>query len=207
MNIRKIVFLLVLQCLLVASTAAQAGAGQATLVVPEALDILKVDNTKYSGKLFSLGDKTVKLGPGLHRIVVEYEVIWDISTDEHERVWSEPFQIAFVAEAGKQYYIKVPAFTYLKQAQKYADKPEIKIIDRSTNQVVAAQVLYQEEDVNLLKFKQPAGSVVAAPSANAASFQQTAPVTTGNMPLQMLEYWWSQASEQQRKHFIESIKW
>lgn len=207
MNIHRIATILLLQCLLVASPVVHAETQRATLVIPEALNILKVDNQNYTtnitDRLFSTGDKTVQLAPGPHRVIVEYEIIWDISTDEHERVWSEPFQVAFSVQAGRQYVVKVPSFTYLNKAKKYANKPVVEIIDRSSKQVVASKIYYQEDEVDTLTFYDPSAAV---PSANPVAFQQAGPVTAANMPLRMLEYWWNQASEPQRKQFMQSVR-
>ena len=62
----------------------------------EALDVVSVDSTRHSSQLFSGSDTTLKFQTGLHKIVVEYEV-----------VTSEPLQISFSAVAGKPYYIKI----------------------------------------------------------------------------------------------------
>ena len=210
MKIRKIAFMLVLQYLLVASPNALAGSQQSTLVVPEALNVLTVDNQKNTHKFYSFfsgGDTTLKLEPGVHRIVVEYEVFWDVSTETTDHLQSNPFQITFKVEPGKQYTIKLPSFGLLEEARKYADNPVVKLIDRSSNQPVAANVAYSKADRSLFHFGEPVATT--KPTRNSfpvTDSRQATPVTTGNMPLMMLEYWWAQASEQQRKHFIKSIK-
>jgi len=214
MNIRRIASILVL---LVASMSAQA----ATLVVPQELNILNVNNTKYTSKLFSNDDATLKLEAGQHRIVVEYDVILDVSTDDHVRILSKPFQITFTADAAKQYYIKLPSFDDVDKAQDYAEKPTFKLIDRSTNRLVAAEAIYQQtaeqslfERFNVLGGRTlkptqvPSSGVYAAavPVGNGSTLHQSAPGTAGDLPLTMLQYWWKNANEQQRKRFISSLQ-
>jgi len=218
MIIRRLVFVLVL---LFAGMSVKAVAQQATLVVPEELNIITVNNTKYTSKLFSNDDVTLKLEPGEHRIVVEYDVIWDISTDDHVRILSKPFQISFTAEPARQYSIQLPSFDDVDSAQHYAEKPAFKLIDRSTSQVASAEAIYQEtaeqslfERFNLLaggNVKRPqttaSGSYVAAiPLNNSATTKQSATDKKGDLPLAMLQYWWNNATAQQRKHFIGSIQ-
>ena len=209
MKICRIALILVLQYLLIASPSAQASSQQSALFVPEALNVLSVDNVKQPHKfsLFSGGDTTLKLEPGLHRIVMEYEVFWEKSAEETEHLLSNPLQVSFRAEPGKQYFIKLPSLGLLDEARQYADKPVIKIIDRSTNRLVAADVAYSKANRSLFQFNQP--TVTTSPARNSlpvASSRQTSRVTTGNMPLKMLEYWWEQASDKQRRHFLKSIK-
>jgi uncharacterized protein YccT (UPF0319 family) len=217
MKIRRIVHFMILQYLLVASLCVQADAQQATLFIPEELNILSVDNVKHTGKLFSSDDTTLKLKPGQHRILVEYEVIWDVSSDDHERILSKPFLIIFSAEASRQYAIKLPSFNNVDEVQKYANKPVFSLIDRSTNRPVAIKVVYHAAERGFFgQFNNPVvparpvqnpAPAAAVPAKKPVNSQRTGITTTGsNMPLKMLEYWWSQANEQQRKHFIESIK-
>ena len=220
MNISRIALLLILQYMLVVNSGVQASTQLATLVIPEALDILSVDKKTYTGKLFSRGDKTLKLEPGQHEILVEYDIIWDISADDHENIQSKPFQITFSAEPGKQYYIKLPSFKYVEEAQKYAKKPVFELIDRTTNRVVATKVTHHDVYRSIFsnRFSEPvaatkpvhdpvpAASVIAVPATNKAASQSVDTNNTNSTPVKMLEYWWNQANEQQRKHFLESIQ-
>jgi hypothetical protein len=205
----RISLLLVLPLLLVVSPGARAATQQVTLVVPEALDVISIDNVKYSAGLFSSGDTTLKLAPGQHKIVVEYYVIIDISSDDHEAIKSEPFQIAFYAKPGKDYYINIPSTRNVKEARQYAKKPVIVLIDRSTKQHVTNEVTYREFDGTFsTQFNAASGTTQqksGAVTANATP-QQSGVNTDSDTPLKMLEYWWQQASAQQRKQFIESRK-
>lgn len=219
MNKRRITLWLVL---LFTGMASQAGAEQATLVIPEELDVERVDNIKHSSSFFSGGDTTLKLAPGQHKVVVEYDAIFDVSNDDHERIQSEPFQVTFKVEAGKQYFIKLPSLKSINSARKFANKPVVEIMNRSTNRAVATKVTYREFDgtfstqsneavvagkpvtVNKIPPYVPSPPVVTLPAENTATAQQVEQGATGNMPLKMLEYWWQKANAQQRKRFIES---
>lgn len=216
MNKHSITFLLVLPFLQVASLNAHA-AQPASLVIPEELDIVSVDNVNQSSTIFSGGDATLKLQPGPHKIVVEYDVIFDIGYDDHEPITSEYFQISFSAAAGKQYYIKIPSFNNVEEARAYANKPVVDLIDRSSNQSVAAEITYREFDGTFSKHytkplitskPEPApvnsAAMVSAPATSTSNTPKSDSEATVDRPLKMLEYWWQQANEQQRKKFIES---
>jgi len=212
MNIRRIVSILALHFLLLASQAIQAGAQQSTLILPEELNLLSVDDNKYAGKFFGGNDTRLELAPGLHRVVVEYEIFFDISVDEHQRILSKPFQITFNAEPGKQYSIKLPSFDDVENAEKYASKPVFELIDRSTNQNVAADVVHHEGTRGLfaqfnqqVEFNKPVRHTIPA-AAVPVRRTVTSSHTTDDMPATMLKYWWGQASEQQRRNFIKYLK-
>lgn len=207
MNKHAITFLLVF---LLAGLSTQANAQHAKLVIPEALDVISINKVKHSSSLFSGGDTKLELMPGQNKIVVEYDMIFDISNDDHERVQSEPFQFRFNVEAGKQYYVKIPSFNSVTSAMKYARKPHLEIVERSTNKTILADITYREFDGTYTnESSKPSATVksqqaitASTPEVSTTAISQT--TTSNDMPLQMLEFWWQQASAQQRKRFIES---
>ena len=208
MNKHAITFLLVF---LLAGLSIQANAQHARLVIPEALDVVSINKVKHSSSLFSGGDTKLELMPGQNKIVVEYDMIFDISNDDHERVQSEPFQFMFNVEAGKQYYVKIPSFNSVTSAMKYARKPHLEIVERSTNKTISADITYREFDGTYTsESSKPSATVksqqaisASTPEASTSAISQTT-TTSNDMPLQMLEFWWQQASAQQRKRFIDS---
>lgn len=205
MNIVRITFLLVYPLFQVISVGAQA-AQPATLVIPEALDIVSVDNNKYSKPLFSDPVTTLKLEPGQHQIVLEYDMLFEVGHDDHDVITSEPFQITFSTVAGEQYYIKVPVFdeSTLDKARVYARKPVIEIIRRADSQSVAAEITYREFDGTFSTKHTKTSKSNTPKAASTNPSEKTNQASSSPEALKMLEYWWQQASEQQRKQFLDT---
>ena len=113
----------------------------ATFVVPRQYNLLSIDGAHYQKKFLEEG-ATINLLPGSHQLIVEYHDIWDLTGQEHEKVTSKPMAITFTAQAGTQYSIKNVLLESVEQAQAFAEKPSISIVDTTNKQAVVAKIKY-----------------------------------------------------------------
>ena len=158
---------------------------KAILIVPQALDIHYVNGDKYKSSLFSLGNKELELEVGPQHIVVEYDTIWELDSDNHERVTSDPLHLTFQLTSGGTYQVKLPAIIEVEEAEEFIESPKLSLIDRKSGQEVAIRVAFQ-----------PPVMAVHTPMSDEGSEQQA---------LEQLRFWWSKATQSQRERFMAEI--
>lgn len=160
------------------------------LTVPYHVTVVAVDgrdlNTGYL--FYDQRPQVLTLGPGEHTVVLRY---FDLLEDDEgaqsdsERVTSEPVRLRFTAEPGRAYRLAAPRPDTLAAARRYARAPEMRIEPAGGGAAVS----------------EPAPA--PAPESPAAA---AGPETSASAPtaLEMLEYWWQQASPAQRRRFLEA---
>lgn len=156
-----------------------------TVLVPQALDISYVNGDEYTGSLFSLGPKELSLDAGAQHLVVQYNTIWELDADDHERITSEPIHLSFTLQAGQRYQIKLPAILEVTEAEKFVEAPTLYLVNKASGQ----------EHVITASFQAPVS--VANESLSDDEAEQQA--------LDQLRYWWSKASQLQREKFMAEI--
>ena len=113
----------------------------ATLVIPEAFNILFVDRKKYGPALYS-GDTNIAVLPGKHQIIIKYKDFWDVGSGS-ERVESDPISITINVVAGHKYQVQFAKLATIDDARAFAKNPSIKIIDPSTQEEVTTNIQYK----------------------------------------------------------------
>lgn len=180
--------------------------------IPAAFNLLAIDGAKYSRVSIKDGN-TIKLLPGIHEYLIEYQDFWDSNGDDTEKVTSKPIAIRFTVQAGNQYTIDFGKIENVEQSQAFADKPKIAIIDLASRQTVSAEIKYNRYLVGFLGSL--FGPSTAAPSQPAAMSSQPAPAApASNKPgtkhdgkaLEMLKYWWETADKTQQDRFQTWLK-
>lgn len=125
--------LIILMLFIPVSALPAVGSPRATIEIPEAFNLKYVDGECYKRPLFSSGDVVLELAPGSYQLIIEYEEIWELNADDHERIVSEPLSVTFVAEGGRPYLLRYPDLDSVKAATVFAKAPVVAIVDVQTN--------------------------------------------------------------------------
>jgi uncharacterized protein YccT (UPF0319 family) len=192
---------------------ARAESEDALFKLPAAFNLLAVDGAKYSRVSIKDG-ATIKVLPGVHEYLIEYQDFWESNGDDFEKVTSKPIAIRFTAEKGKQYTIDFGKIENVEQSQAFADKPKIAIIDRTNGQSVAAEIKYNRYTGSFLGSlfgpstsapSQPAFAPRSQPAPAAPATNKPATNRDGKA-LEMLKYWWETADKAQQDSFQTWLK-
>ncbi len=199
MNIRFLLSAAIssLFCYLPATVAAADGV---LIKVPEALNVLYVNDETYKRSFFSSDGSKVKLKEGLNRLVLEYETLWDLDAENHEVVKSEPVMVSFSAKNGK-YEFTLPEIKNVTAAKEFALKPVLTLVETGSQRPVEIAHSYRSKEKAFLASFKDNTSRLSINTAQAGS--NTTEV--GELPLTMLRYWWQQASPEQQQMFMESV--
>lgn len=159
---------------------------------------------------------------GQHTLLVEYSDIFDVDSENHEKIVSRPAKITFVAEAGKRYQIQHPPQQRLNHAKAFAEKPEFSVLELPALTAVPATVELSRPRSFLPKLKfsdaptyefasdavTPAAAGAAVAAGVSAAAHTPAPPSSGDTTsphLHMLQYSWKNASQAERKAFLQWI--
>jgi len=181
----------------------------ATLTIPENLQLLKVNGQEYSTSLFERKVQ-LDLAAGEHVLLLRYKEMYeDDDNDDHTTIKSSPFllmfdianeplritPISFPEESAARAFAKKPTVTLENMlAVKVASK-SLLLSDFEQHQYKAALALKQ----NILAATQSEKSAHLTPKHSA----QKADVIKNSRAIEMLNYWWQQASEHEQQQFIE----
>jgi uncharacterized protein YccT (UPF0319 family) len=121
--------------------AARPEAEVATIIIPEAFNILFIDRKKFGPALYS-GNTNITVLPGKHQLIIKYKDFWDLG-DGSERIESDPISITMNVAAGNKYQVQFPKLANIEDARAYAKNPSIEVVDQSTHEKVAAAIEYK----------------------------------------------------------------
>ncbi|NQD38466.1 DUF2057 domain-containing protein [Permianibacter sp. IMCC34836] len=183
------------------------------LQVPEQFDVLMVNGKEFPATLSRT--KTVALSTGRNVVIIEFDKIYDADYgDSHDRVHSAPFALVFNAAATDQLQLFGPELNSGADAKRYVKAPTVQLLTAG-NQPVALQQLPVTELNGLLvadnrvenKAEQGAATTITAAPVMASDLAGPVASKTAAAPdaLQMLSYWWQQASAEQRAEFLRQI--
>lgn len=108
------------------------------LLVPEALDVLKVNN-KSVAKLFGLGDRRFNLMPGRHQIELRYSQLWEMESEDHDLVKSKVQTINVNIAAGAEYRLNHEKATNLAESRKVAEDLKVWITTDKESALTVAE--------------------------------------------------------------------
>ena len=193
----------------------------AELVIPEPFDVLQVNDAPFGATLQR--EKRLTLAPGRHVIVLEYDQIFDADFgDSHDRIESKPFALVLTVAEESVLTVQDPQLRSGDEARRYANAPTLRVFDQARREL-AVQVLPVQAVGDA--FVTPAAAAPTPPAAAPAASHTpaiapiAAPSTTpatastpakpasaiSNDPLQQLQYWWQQATPEQRAAFLQQI--
>ncbi len=189
----------------------------AELLVPEPFNVLAVNGKEGFSSMQRL--KRVPLQTGSNVIVLEFDQLFDASYgDSHDRIRSKPFALSLVAQAGDQLTLDDPKLQTGDEARRWVATPALRV-QHGNGQAVKTEVLSVEKiagewllpGASLAALSKPSQNAPTAAPATAATVAattagniQAAPVATPDT-LQMLHYFWQQATPEQRAQFLQTV--
>jgi len=157
---------------------------EATLVLPVEFNLLSLDGREVSSFTQGFRNKNIniQLPAGPHTLVIQYEDVWEVDDENHERITSGNLIIEANMEPQKTYELSYPSLTTLEEAQDFSLKPKLSL--KNGRQSFSASHIKKD---NPLEF-------------NTQSDQGETELPR----LEQLKYWWQQASRHEK---IQFIKW
>ncbi len=208
-NFNRIGLMFALMTVVVTSEAA------VTLLAPEEIPVLALDQQEVAGSLFWSSKTTYKLDSGSHEIAVRYEQLFDQNNGDHDVLKSSIVSLKAELQDNKTYRLTLvnPPKDY-DDAKQYVKQPIIAIVDEQGNTVAQQQALDNAPKPLLgssllkrvLDFRSNNGQKDLTRTGTDAS---TASTTTVNAvkgsTVEQLKQLWQSASEQERQQFMQSI--
>jgi len=162
-------------------------------------NLLSIDGVKF--KQLALRDGAViKLLPGPHQFIIEYQDFWDLGGGEHEKITSKPMAITFAAQAGAQYLLNVTQFETLEKAQAFAENPSVSITDTTNKQAVSVEAKYNLYGQGLFT------TLFRGSKSAPENYSATKKPSKDGRAFDMLKAWWEDADEDQRDDFRQWLK-
>lgn len=191
----------------------------ATVKFSEELIPLQVNENKVEHSLFSTVTE-VNVPAGKHKIKVKYKDLYEINYDEHELIESDPFWLVVnVADGTATYQISMPRADDIEGAKQYVAKPFAVLEELGSEQtkrlepvkahlVVSTEAADKKQTIANIESKNTPSGFITPPSEEVSNAQKqlNAPISQQPSALNMLEFWWSQASEQEKASFLANKK-
>lgn len=200
--------------ILLALILVKANAGSITF--PENYEVIKVNGKTYSQSFFASESK-VELASERNVILYRYNELFEDADFDHVNIKSEPY-VLLIADSKDTFIVTPPAIKDISQARIYGEKPLLKI-NNSEQQLVKHQIVslndYEKkqfaqskvEIVEQHQDKENAVNLVAKANSTASKDQEIAKAKLEtSRAFDMLNYWWQQASEQEKQAFIRQIQ-
>lgn len=179
----------------------------AQIIIPMDFNIQFLDGEPFTYDFFNKGIK-LSLLPGKHKVVVQYVIFWDISSNDHQKIESQPIMLEFNVDAERTYTLSFDPPQTLEAATTFAARPTVQLLDETQNPVAGLQTHFQLKDQQFLasfesnETAQPPPSDSSKPVSGEATAESSA---ANDKALEMLKYWWQQAGQQQQAQFQEWI--
>ncbi|WP_348709192.1 DUF2057 domain-containing protein [uncultured Pseudoalteromonas sp.] len=183
-----------------------------TIHFPEEFVPLQVGERLIEQSFFSRVDD-VELAPGTYQVKMKYTDLYEQGYDDHQVVESEPFWVELTVESGKDYDLVFNRANNAVAAEVFAEAPQVSLKAKGSELAVPLSI------VSYRVASTPVQAVASAPVAATSNKPATAkPVTLPakvpggqaglkNMPkaAAMLEFWWQQASPEERRAFLQKV--
>jgi uncharacterized protein YccT (UPF0319 family) len=195
---------------------AKADSQVLTVKVPSEIEVFTINGKELEGvnTFFATGFKELKLAPGRYEILAYYKELWQLDVDNHEIVKTNPANFIIDGKAGDQWQLGFDKPQNVEEARAMEDSFSGWASNTETGEKVAAK----ESDLILNRgFLAPitgeevttATSNSIAPQnaagANAAHAQKSTSVAPGASYLDTLKAQWKQATQQERREFLQWI--
>lgn len=184
-----------------------------TIHFPEELVPLQVDDRAIEQSFFSRVDD-IELAPGTYKLKLKYTDLYEQGYDNHTTVDSEPFWVQVIIAEGIDYEMVFNRADNAIAAKEFAQSPQVSIKPKNSAQAEPLNVLNSPAvnaapAIKQVKPAQVATATVAA--GKATTLPAKAPsnhVATQKAPsaAAMLDFWWQQASPQERQAFLNKVQ-
>lgn len=183
-----------------------------TLKLAKEFNLIAINGEEYQSGLFG-GHSEIKIRNGTNRLVIEFEEVYEgEDDDDFDVVKSGSFLLQFYAPEDAALTQSILRPKDVDAAKRFIKNPTFTIKDVSSRVVVHTLSPLQSDklDFAVLKTKprQNAAIDLSHPSSNQSKISTRK--NTGNRvqksrALEMLNYWWSQASEEDKRAFKEAL--
>ncbi len=179
------------------SGAPRAASDVSTFTIPGEFNLLYIDGERYKSSFIQDG-AVLQLLPGEHQFIIEYQDYWEITTNEFERVESQPLSVSFTTIASNKFILDYEKLLTIEDAKVYAKEPIFGIKNLSTLAVVSSDIKYRLKDKAYLSNFVKSG------------FSKDGSATTDQPQqvdiLEKLKYWWGEAESRQQESFRQWIE-
>ncbi|MET1253886.1 DUF2057 family protein [Aliikangiella maris] len=195
------------------------------LIIAESFNIKAINGTIHSSGFISQ-NRNLQLKPGKNLLVIEYEEVFDSDdNDSFDIVKSSPFLLTLYLDTDSHYQQKVVKLKNADAARRYIQRPLFEIVKftkdnsiriqfeltplvSSSESYLVQQTQVRQNDPIDLSHPNPKPSKIPRSSQLLQPNNLSSGLNSKNqsMALQMLQYWWQQASEAERQQFIKDIK-
>lgn len=206
-------------CSMLVMTAAVSSHAEVTLITPEEIPVLALNQQEVSGGFFRSTKTTYKLDPGTHDIAVRYEQLFNLNTGDHDILKSGVINVRAELEDNKTYRLSLvnPPKDY-DAAKEYVKQPIIAVLDEQ-NRVVAQQqgldnapkpMLGSSFFNRVMDFRTKVDSRKDLTTSQTGSTQATGTAVRGSTvsdtsKVEQLKQLWQQSTEQEREQFMRFI--
>ncbi len=205
-------------CLSLTLLGTQTVSAEALLKIANAFNIKAVNGTLYSSGFINQ-DRSLKLNAGLNLIVIEYEEVFDSDYDDSfEIVKSSPFLLKIYLENNQQYQQRFLKPSDVKAAKRYSLNPIFDIITVAGKKQSQQSVKFEldalasdQTSFILEKTKTSSNTTINLSHSNNQNKDPLSQLNNKNIQLtpqtnalKMLDYWWLQASPEERRIFLET---
>ena len=169
------------------------------------IKLISVDGKKFRNNLLDTGNTTLYLPTGNHELLVRYDWIWDLDSDNFDPVQSDPVLISFDVENGKTYNITQRKFETYSAAKVFSQSPEFIVSDQVASTVVApgmpANASVPKAESASSGSRDTGTSPVPKSRIGADYSDSSVRQNPGPSALMMLQFWWQRSSPEEKKEF------
>ena len=176
-----------------------------TIHFPEEFVPLQVGDRLIEQSFFSRVDD-VELAPGTYQVKMKYTDLFEQGYDDHQVVESEPFWVEVTVESGKDYDLVFNRASNAVAAEVFAESPQVSLKAKGSELAMPLSI------VSYRAASAPAPVVASSKPATAVPVTLPAKVPGGQAGLKntpsaaaMLEFWWQQASPEERRAFLQKV--
>jgi len=209
----------------------------ATLSIADNLVLREFDDKRLNDGFFAdtfASTKSIDLSKGRHTLLIKYKDVYeDLDFAEERLIESDFFIVKFTLAEQQTLRLKTPTIQNLTAAEKFAQAPEIILLDENNLALILQLEKYSdyklakqvEKVVKTLPVTSPdteltkkraeqvlvtnSNDTVVNPIKNASLDEEQAfndQVLSQTKSLPMLKYWWQQASDKDKEDFILYMK-
>lgn len=207
-----------IMALTITLTCTAATHAAVTLITPEEIAVLALDQQEVSGSFFRSTKTTYQLDHGMHDIAVRYEQLFNLTNDEHDILKSAVVSVRANLDDNKTYRLSLinPPKNY-EVAKEYVKQPIIAVVDDQGKIIAQQQGLDNapkpmlgssffnrvmdfrnkpDMQKDLTTRQMPTSNIKDGTAGSATD-------ATGN--LEQLKQLWQHASKQEREQFMQFI--
>ena len=183
-----------------------------TIHFPEEFVPLQVGERLIEQSFFSRVDD-VELAPGTYQVKMKYTDLYEQGYDDHQVVESEPFWVELTVESGKDYDLVFNRASNAVAAEVFAESPQVSLKAKGSELAVPLSVVsYRAASAPVQAVASASAAATSKKPATATPVTLPAKVPGGQAGLKntpsaaaMLEFWWQQASPEERRAFLQKV--